>query len=710
MADVDEVLSGLNEPQREAVTHKDGPMLVLAGAGSGKTRVVTRRIAWLLAHDVKPSEILALTFTNKAAGEMAERVRKLVGVSRVLVSTFHSFCARMLRRYAPLLGFTSSYTIYDTDDRQRLIKEVLQGLELDTTHFRPSAIEAAISLAKNRMEPPQLYAERNTDFFGENAARVYKRYEEHLRQNNAMDFDDLLLKMVILLSEHETVRLELASRFRYVLVDEYQDTNHAQYRIVQAVTADHRNLHVTGDPDQSIYGWRGADINNILSFERDYPDARVVRLEQNYRSTQVILDAAHGVIRHNAQRKEKSLWSQRKDGPRLAVECLDDERAEADWVAQTIGQLANQKVPLSEIAVFFRTNALSRAIEKSFLEHKIAYRLVAATAFYERKEIRDALGYLKVLVNPSDDVSLARVINVPTRGIGKNTLDALRRFADANRLSLYEACRRVGEVEALAARAVGLVETFIGMMDELRGGLDDPVDAFLKQVLERTGYLVSLEGDPKGSDRMENVQELVNAAGVLLAAQPDATAVDFLEQAALVSDVDALDEARPTVSLMTLHSAKGLEFRAVFMVAMEEGILPHHLSRDGDHELEEERRLCFVGMTRTKERLFLSYTRSRFHFGERQPSKSSRFLDEIPPGCVEKTVAVVGATSWGSLSTMPERGEEEELTTGDRVLHAVYGVGRVESVSGSGPKARIRVKFPAGVKTFVLEYGGLAKV
>ena len=406
MADVDEVLSGLNEPQREAVTHKDGPMLVLAGAGSGKTRVVTRRIAWLLAHDVKPSEILALTFTNKAAGEMAERVRKLVGVSRVLVSTFHSFCARMLRRYAPLLGFTSSYTIYDTDDRQRLIKEVLVQLELDTAHFRPSAIEAAISLAKNRMEPPQLYAERNTDFFGENAARVYERYEEHLRQNNAMDFDDLLLKMVILLSEQETVRLELASRFRYVLVDEYQDTNHAQYRIVQALTADHRNLHVTGDPDQSIYGWRGADIHNILSFEHDYPDARVVKLEQNYRSTCVILDAAHGVIRHNAQRKEKELWSERKDGPRLAVECLDDEQAEADWVAQTISQLVGQGIPPAEIAVFYRINALSRTLEKSFLEHKIAYRLVAATAFYERKEIRDALGYLKVLVNPGDDVKV----------------------------------------------------------------------------------------------------------------------------------------------------------------------------------------------------------------------------------------------------------------------------------------------------------------
>ena len=713
MVSEEKLLTGLNGPQKEAVTHRDGPMLVIAGAGSGKTRVVTRRVAYLLGTGVGAHEVLALTFTNKAAGEMGERVAQLVGHSRVWMCTFHSYCARMLRRYATRLGYTPNYTIYDTDDRTRLIKEVLKELELDPKNWVPGKVEAAISLAKNEMRTVEEYAAANTDFFGRTVGRIYEKYEQRKLSANAMDFDDLLMKMVALVRGDAEVREELAGRFRYVLVDEYQDTNRAQYEIVRTLTAGTLNLHVTGDPDQSIYGWRGADIGNILSFEKDYPNARVIKLEQNYRSTQLILDAAHGVIMHNELRKEKRLWTERAGGTKVAVELLDDEETEADWVAETVAKLVKEGMKPSEVAVFYRVNALSREMERALLEEGIPYSIVAGTAFYERKEVRDALAYLKVLVNPGDDVSLNRILNVPPRGIGKTTAEALAGFARENRLSMYEACRRVGEIEGLGGRARETIGALAGMLEELREHVDERADQFLKRVLERIAYLKFLATDAKAEDRVKNIEELVNATGILVEAQPEATAADFLEQAALVSDVDALDAERGTVSLMTLHSAKGLEFRVVFIIGLEEGLLPHQLSKDGDEELEEERRLCYVGFTRAEERLYLSHTRSRMQYGMRASAMASRFLGEIPSECVERGTAAkaAGAARGPEWASATEEPEVEELREGDTVEHPTYGRGRVNEVTGSGPKARVKVTFRGNtVKTFILDHAPLVKL
>jgi len=707
------LLEGLNGPQREAVSHGDGPLLVLAGAGSGKTRGVTRRVACLLGRGVRAHEVLALTFTNKAAGEMGERVAQLVGHSNVWMSTFHSFSARMLRRYATRLGYTANYTIYDTDDRLRLIKEILNELELDQKNWVPSKMESAISMAKSEMMGPKEYVEKNPDFYGKTVGRVYERYEARMLAASAMDFDDLLVKMVKLIREDHEVADELAKRFRYVLVDEYQDTNAAQYEIVRALVRDSRNLHVTGDPDQSIYGWRGADIGNILTFEEDYPDARVIKLEQNYRSTQTILDAAHGVIVNNTQRKDKRLWTEKAGGAKIAVEILEDEASEANWVAETIEKLLREGTPARDLAVFYRVNALSRELERGLLERHIAYSLVAGTAFYDRKEVRDVLAYLKVLVNPADDVSLLRIINVPTRGIGKTTVDALKTLAQENRLSMYEACRRVDEIDGLARRAREMVRTFVGMLDELRAHVDEPADDYLKRVLERIRYMECLKGDVKEEERRENIEELVNAAGILVEAYPEATAEEFLEQSALVSDVDALDEKRETVSLMTLHAAKGLEFKVVFIVGMEEGLLPHGRIQEGDDDLEEERRLCYVGFTRAEEKLLLSYTRTRMQYGVRAPGVPSRFLAEIPSECVERPKPTTGTVKREDTRWTHEEDESqvEELQEGDRVEHPTYGRGKVQDVMGSGAKARVRVTFGGGVtKTFILDHAPLVRL
>jgi DNA helicase-2/ATP-dependent DNA helicase PcrA len=655
------LLVGLNEPQRRAVTHFEGPLLILAGAGSGKTRVLTNRVAYLIqVHDVRPHEIVAITFTNKAAAEMKARIEGLVGpVARTMwVSTFHSMCARLLRREAQRIGYTSSFTIHDEDDRRRLIKRCLQELNLDPKRFAPEALSRQISDAKNQLIGPEEYRERVGGFFAQAAADVYALYEKHHTAMNAMDFDDLLMKTVLLFERLPERLAHYQRTFRFVLIDEYQDTNHAQYRLANQLAATHRNLAVVGDDDQSIYSWRGADIRNILEFERDYPDAEVIRLEQNYRSTQSILDVANAVVTQNRERKGKDLWTPRGRGALVQVVEIDDERAEAQFVASEVQKLldgeagAERRYRPDEIAVLYRTNAQSRVLEEQFGRYAIAYQVIGGPKFYERAEIRDVIAYLTALVNPDDSQRLLRIVNVPKRGIGATSLQRLQAHASAVGETVWDAIREAEQVPGLSAGARTSLIDFVRLIEGLRAGMPGrPVAEVVRSVLEESGYEPALRSQRtlEAEGRLENLEEFVGVAAEYDKRAEEPSVDGFLQEISLYADIDAIADTSSLLTLMTLHNAKGLEFPVVFIAGMEEGVFPHQRALD-EQNVEEERRLAYVGITRAMDRLYLVHARARTLWGAAQYNMPSRFLGEIPDRLIEKQAVGSRTARWGGSS------------------------------------------------------------
>jgi len=650
------LLAGLNEPQRQAVMHGDGPLLILAGAGSGKTRVLTHRVAYLIqVLHARPDEIVAITFTNKAAGEMKERIGGLVGpVARTMwISTFHSMCARLLRREAQRLGYKSTFTIHDEDDRRRLIKRCMVELNVDPKRHPPESISRQISDAKNQLLGPAQFREQGGRF-AQVAADVYELYEKRHAEMNAMDFDDLLMKTVQLLEGYPDRLHHYQQAFRYVLVDEYQDTNHAQYRLANLLAGAHGNLAVVGDDDQSIYSWRGADIRNILEFERDYPEAEVIRLEQNYRSTQSILDAANAVVTHNRKRKGKNLWTPRGEGALVQVVEVDDERAEAQFVASEVQKLlqgeagADRRYRPDEIAVLYRTNAQSRVLEEQFGRYAIAYQVIGGPKFYERAEIRDVIAYLTMLVNPEDTQRLLRIVNVPKRGIGATSLQRLQAQAASVGESLWTTLRAAAEVPGLSAGAVNGLLAFARIVEGLQAGLAGRhVAEVVRSVIEESGYGAALKAQKtlEAEGRLENIEELVSVAAEYDRRSDEPSLDGFLQEISLYSDTDAFADMGALLTLMTLHNAKGLEFPVVFIAGMEEGVFPHQRSLD-EQNVEEERRLAYVGITRAMDRLYLVHARARTLWGAAQYNLPSRFLGEIP-GDLTELKAIGGRTAGG---------------------------------------------------------------
>jgi DNA helicase-2/ATP-dependent DNA helicase PcrA len=723
------LLDDLTPQQREAVTHFEGPLLVLAGAGSGKTRVITRRIAHLIEQGVRAWNILAITFTNKAAGEMRQRIETLLPGNRVWVSTFHSLGARLLRQYAERVGLDRNFTIYDQTDRTKVVKDAIEAAGLDNARFTPEAIQGAISKAKNQLLTPDRYASSATDFFGQNVARVYPVYEKRLRDANAVDFDDLLLWPALALKNDPDMRAELDSRFRFVLIDEYQDTNKAQYAIARGLSVDNPNLCVVGDPDQSIYKWRGSDIRNILDFEHDFPDARVITLDRNYRSTKRILQAASHLIAHNKQRKPKDLVTENPEGKRVTVLTYESGIDEAEGIVRRIREVvASERHTFRDFAIFLRINALSRTLESAFVKQRVPFQIVRGLAFFERKENRDVLAYLRLMLNPKDDISFLRVVNEPTRGIGKVTLEHLRRYAEPREISLLEAAAQVDKVANIKGKAANALREFARMMFELSKLADAQPDEVLRQVLDRSGYRLSLKESRETEDqeRLANIEELITAAKQFADEDNGRTVADFLENITLASDVDAWDEKQDCVSVMTLHAAKGLEFPVVYMLAVEQGLLPHDRSLNREDELEEERRLAFVGMTRAKEELNLSHARLREFRGQTLYAVPSMFLDELPEDAVEnidlsasaagtsraldawRTGGRAAEQGWADAGIRPahDRGESSPgpYPPGSLVRHDTYGVGRVLEVSGYGALRKIKIRFQsAGERSFILD-------
>lgn len=703
-------LDDLNPPQREAVEHMGGPLLIIAGAGSGKTRVLTYRIAHLIhAHAVSPWDILALTFTNKAAGEMKDRVAGLVGVPArdMMVGTFHSSCARILRREITPLGYSSSFSIYDEVDSVRLITHCLEEMDLDKKTYHPRAVKSAISLAKNEMVDEESFAEKvGGDFFMEVAGQVYKRYQERLRSCDALDFDDLLLVMVNLLELYPGVLEKYRERYKHILVDEYQDTNLVQYRLVKMLADEHRNLCVVGDDDQGIYSWRGADIRNILEFEKDYPYARVVKLEQNYRSTSRILDAAGAVVVQNTSRKSKKLWTSNPEGEKMRYHLATDEHAEAAFVVAEVERLVSEGRSHSDAAVFYRTHAQSRVLEEQLIRLGVPYRVFGGTRFYDRAEIKDIVAYLRLLANPADEVSLRRVLNVPTRGIGKTTVASIEDYARRNGLAFVDAVRDARDVPGLSPRAVKSLASFVALLDGLRAlALTADVDALLEAVWTRTGYMADLEQQRtmEAESRIENLKELHGVVSEFKAEYGAATLGDFLERVSLVSDTDDLDTSAGYVSLMTLHNAKGLEYPVVFMVGMEEGVLPHVRSLDSPVELEEERRLCYVGMTRARELLYVTHAGTRSLWGGLSANPVSRFLRDVPDELVEEAEVVFEVGDFNGRPSL-------EVAPGEVVVHAKWGEGVVASVVQLEHDTEVTVDFPSvGEKRLLLSFAPLSR-
>jgi DNA helicase-2/ATP-dependent DNA helicase PcrA len=707
------LLESLNLTQREAVTHTEGPLLVLAGAGSGKTRVLTHRIAHIIDEGrAAPDEILAITFTNKAAREMKDRVALLVGPDsrKMWVSTFHSLCARLLRVHAEKLGYRREFTIYDQADQVRLVKRSIIELDKDPKRFNPRSFAAQISAAKNQLLSADDYVRSTEGYIAENVAEVYELYQKRLYENNAMDFDDLIMQTVALLEVFPEVRERYQRRFKYIHVDEYQDTNHAQYRLVNILAAAHRNVCIVGDDDQSVYSFRGADIRNILDFERDYPEAKVVKLEQNYRSTQTILNAANAVVANNASRKAKKLWTAGSEGEHIRVFTASDEYAEARFVVSEIRRLLDSGASPREVAVFYRTNAQSRALEDVLVREGVPYQVVGGVRFYERAEIKDAIAYLSVISNPDDSVSLERIINVPKRGLGATSVGRLREHAARAGISLYEALGEAGEagLAGKAQRACGEIRRlFEGWRVAAR---EVPPAEFIRAVLEESGYRSELEseGTVEAEARLENLEELANAAKEYERYEPEATLDGFLQEQALYSEGDRVGE-EGSVTLMTLHNAKGLEFGHVFVVGMEEGTFPHARSLD-EQNLEEERRLCYVGITRAMKTLTLSYAKLRSSWGEREYQMPSRFLSEIPEEFKAGTVpgaSAAGRGGWGRA--LPRRGGGSEgtiaYTAGEKVRHAKFGVGEVVEAGGG----KVVVRFGGEERVFVPEIAPLSR-
>ena len=697
------LLEGLNEPQREAVLHGEGPLLILAGAGSGKTRVLTHRIAHLVGSGAaRPGEILAITFTNKAAGEMRERVEALVGgrARAMWVMTFHSACARMLRSDAQRLGYTRGFTIYDEQDSLRLVKACIDELDVDSKRFAPRGIRRQISDAKNQLLDAEAYRLKVSSFFEQTAADVYELYEKRVHAANAMDFDDLLFRCVNLFELFEEVRDRYRRSFRHVLVDEYQDTNRAQYRWLQLLTEEHRNLAVVGDDDQSIYRFRGADIRNILEFERDFPDAEVIKLEQNYRSTQTILNAANSVIANNRSRKAKSLWSELGEGDPVHVRELEDEHAEARFVVSEIERLVDEGGSRDDMAVFYRTHAQARVLEDMLVRYGVSYQVLGGPRFYERAEVKDALAYLTLLVNPADTVAFARVVNSPRRGIGATSQGRIVGYANTVGEPVWDVAAAPESVPALASAAVKAVGRFMSVMERLReraeGGAG--VGDLLEELLEETGYTEALRAERtiEAQGRLENLEELVGVGREYDATADEGSLEEFLQQIALFSEQDNLRDEQGLLTLMTLHNAKGLEFDTVFIIGLEDGVFPHMRAIEAG-DVEEERRLCYVGITRAQRELCLTHARSRSLFGGRDWNLRSRFIDEIPLEFTDRDEkAPTGpdaAARWGGGAAVPEPARAgASFALGEDVVHANFGDG---VVTGVEPGGLVVVRFAA---------------
>ncbi len=761
--DVDNGLDSLTPVQREAVEHLDGPMLVLAGPGSGKTRVVTHRVANLLRHGVSARNVLALTFTNKAANEMRRRVEELAPGEPVWVSTFHRFCARLLRKYARLVGLEENYTIYDTSDSRHALSRTLDEVCSNLLHFTPDQVAAAISKAKNQLITPEHYVAKPGHALGEIVQRVYPFYQARLLNSSAVDFDDLLMHVANLLRENPETRAALDAQFQYILVDEYQDTNLAQYMIIRGLSIDHPNLAVTGDPDQSIYGWRGAQLSNILDFEKDYPAVRVVRLERNYRSTKSILRVADQLISHNLKRKPKALFTENDEGSPVSLVFYPNQKAEAETIAFKIAtDVRSGKRRARDFAIFYRTNALSRALEFALREQGLPYQMVQGVEFFHRREVKDLLAYLQILNNPRDDVALQRIINAPARDIGKKTVEKLREFATSKGLTLLEGARRAGSIESLSKRSALAVAKFVAMLDRVGTLVAAPVEEIIGHVLKESRYREQFEHSEleEDLDRIANIDELVTAAREYDERDLAQQGLEgFLEQSSLVNDTDGWEEENDRVTMMTMHAAKGLEFPVVYIVAIEEGLLPHERSKNSPDQLEEERRLLFVGITRAEEELNLSLARYREFRGQRRMTVPSQFLWELPRdemqivepgqaanwdnsdphehdhshaevdfdepviqvGTAEKRppalsplrglagIKLTTAAEMAGESKLGSRVSAELFSLGMLVRHPEYGLGTIVALSGDGSKRSATVDFPAanGYKKFRLEQSEL---
>jgi DNA helicase-2/ATP-dependent DNA helicase PcrA len=773
--DPQSLLTGLNGPQRDAVTHAGSPLLIVAGAGSGKTRVLTHRIAYLLAErDVHPGQIIAITFTNKAAGEMKERVAHLVGPRARLmwVSTFHSACVRILRAEHDHAGLKSTFSIYDADDSRRLMQLVIRELDLDPKRYTARGLAAQVSNLKNELVEPEDFKNKAKGPNERALAEAYEIYQRRLREAHALDFDDIIMAVVHLFQSHPHVAEAYRRRFRHVLVDEYQDTNHAQYTLIKELVGEKGGdvepgeLCVVGDADQSIYAFRGATIRNILEFERDYPDARTILLEQNYRSTQTILSAANAVIERNPSRKPKRLWSDQGPGEQIVGYVADTEHAEADWVAREIDRLHDrEEIRPGDVAVFYRTNAQSRVFEEVFIRVGLPYKVVGGVRFYERKEVRDALGYLRAVVNDDDTVSIRRVLNTPKRGIGERAEACVEALAGRDRMSFGQALRHAKDAPGIAARSANAIADFVQLLDDLRElSRTAPPEEVLEAVLQRSGLLSELEEslDPQDQGRVENLQELVSVAREYterVEAQAEegdeqaATLAGFLEQVALVADADQLPDDDPdnqgVVTLMTLHTAKGLEFPVVFLTGLEDGVFPHMRALGDNAELEEERRLAYVGITRARQRLYLSRAVTRGAWGQPQYNPPSRFTDELPPELIRWERTAGSYTSWSGtgggvggraggdrgrgggfaggtpkaqqlasrlgidaskLATASELPQAPKVSVGERVNHQRYGLGRVLAVEGQGPGARAQIDFGDQVMWLILRHAPIEKI
>ncbi len=770
MAVDERLLEGLTEPQAEAVRHVDGPLLIIAGAGSGKTRVITRRVAWLIGQGIPPWQIVAITFTNKAAGEMKGRVGEALGrpvrdFGRLdqqwpMICTFHSLCLRILRHYHSVLGLPPNFTIYDSADQTKIVKDALKALDISSTNFTPGAIHSTISDAKNKLITPEQYAAGARDFYARTVARAYTKYQQLLTANNALDFDDLILKVVYGFREHPQMLAELQERFQYILIDEYQDTNHAQYMLAHALAQKHRNMCVVGDPDQSIYAWRGADIRNILDFEKDYPDARVVKLERNYRSTKRILEIASTLIARNTQRKDKQLWTENPEGEKATVALCQDEHDEAWWVAEQLkAQHENHGRDWNQMAIFYRINALSRVMEEALRRSGIPYQIARGVEFYNRREIRDVLAYLRVICNPADEVSLLRIVNTPTRGIGAASVKIMQKRALASGRTLWEVMQEAAQIEGLSARAIKSIQSFVAVVKYWRRMCGIPVDQprrepggsadglptaksgdesalfaanevretthhaairdLMEDVVRRSGleamYAKEDREREEGEKLIDNVNELISSAAEFDAEHEGGTLDEYLAIISLVSDVDHMRGAGGAVTLMTLHAAKGLEFPVVAMIGLEEGILPHARARDSLNELEEERRLCFVGITRAEEKLFMSKAAYRTVRGLRERTITSPFLTELPPGALE-IIDRTDAPTERDAEYRERLGDENErfgrrFKRGQLVRHPTFGIGRIADISDMGQHTRAVIDFnAAGRKTLILQYARLEPV
>ncbi len=705
------LLEDLNEPQRQAATHTDGPLLILAGPGSGKTRVVTRRAAYLACTTTKPWHILAITFTNKAAREMRERVDALGGTGGMTVCTFHALCARLLREFHELAGISRNFTIFDRDDRRKLIKKAVEEADLSQANWPPAAIDAEISHAKNAMLSPEAYAATANDWRQQTISRIYPVYERLLAEMEALDFDDLLMRVAVLLKTDEQMRATLEDRYRYVLIDEYQDTNVSQYQIARHLSREHQNICATGDPDQSIYGWRGADIGNILNFERDYPSTKVVRLEQNYRSTRRVLSAADALIAQNENRKEKTLWTQNEAGTPVRVIESENDMAEAAMIAEDIGRLSREGVSLNDIAIFYRVNSLSRVLEEAMLKSVIPYQIARGVEFYARKEIKDVLAYLRLLVNPADEIALLRIINMPPRGIGAKTIERLVEQAKTSGQSVFDVLSQAGDVSDLG-RSAAKVKAFAELVRHLGTAVNQPASKALEFVISHSGlraHYRAIEGTDDAP--INNIDELINAAAEFEMQEPGTTLVDWLEHTALVSDVDAVKDTSGVVTLMTLHAAKGLEFAHVYVIGLERGLLPFY--RNGDEgDDEEERRLLFVGITRARKRLTLSRARYRMRRGVTERTAASDFLDELPRNelewhRLEAPRARRGVTTHaGGLPNDFDRWD-----VGTLVRHPRYDLGRILSIDRGAQRTIVDVEFTDGLhRTWALEFAQLTRV